>query len=67
MSATGKPKKPAEKKEHDPTKKETSIHIRVTDDQKQVLVEAAESVGIGLSAFLLSTAMKEAKRLKSER
>ena len=44
--------------------KDISIHIRVTEEQRRTLIEAAESVGIGLSAFVLSTAMKEAKRLK---
>jgi uncharacterized protein (DUF1778 family) len=45
--------------------KDISIHIRVTEDQKAALAEAAESLGIGLSAWLLSTAIREAQRLKS--
>ena len=46
--------------------KDISIHLRVTEEQKRTLSEAAETLGIGLSAFLLSTALKEAKRLRSE-
>ena len=56
----------ASRKKRKDVTKDISIHIRVTEDQKAALTEAAESLGIGLSAWLLSTAIREAQRLKSK-
>jgi uncharacterized protein (DUF1778 family) len=38
------------------------IHIRVTTDQKATLVEASASAGLGVSSWMLSVALREAKR-----
>lgn len=45
-------------------RKEKGILIRVTDAQKALLAEAAESAGHALSPWILSAALREAKRLK---
>lgn len=42
-------------------RKENSIHIRVTDDQKALLTKAADRVGLGISGWVLSVALREAK------
>jgi uncharacterized protein (DUF1778 family) len=56
----------ASRKKRKDVTKDISIHIRVTEDQKELLAEAANSLGIGLSAWLLSTAIREAQRMKSK-
>lgn len=38
-------------------RKETSIHIRVSDEQKRALEEKAKRRGLGLSSWLLSLGM----------
>ena len=42
-------------------RKEDSIRIRVTEEQKEVLTEAASGDGLGVSSWLLSLGMKAAK------
>lgn len=56
----------ASRKKRKDVTKDISIHIRVTEDQKAVLTEAADSLGIGLSAWMLSTTIREAQRLRSK-
>ena len=43
-------------------RKEEQIHVRVTADQKALLVVASESAGLGVSSWMLSVALREAKR-----
>jgi uncharacterized protein (DUF1778 family) len=45
-------------------RKEDSIRIRVTEEQKQTLTEAAERSGLGVSSWLLSVGLREAKKDK---
>jgi uncharacterized protein (DUF1778 family) len=39
-------------------RKEDSIRIRVTEEQKQALTEAAERSGLGVSSWLLMLGMR---------
>lgn len=41
-------------------RKEDSIRIRVTAEQKQTLTEAAERSGLGVSSWLLSVGLRAA-------
>jgi uncharacterized protein (DUF1778 family) len=43
-------------------RKEGSIRIRVTEDQKRVLTEAAERAGLDVSSWLRALGMREAGR-----
>jgi uncharacterized protein (DUF1778 family) len=43
-------------------RKEDSIRIRVTAEQKQKLTEAAERAGLGLSSWLLMVGLCEANQ-----
>jgi uncharacterized protein (DUF1778 family) len=43
-------------------RKEDSIRIRVTAEQKQKLTEAAERAGLGLSSWLLMVGLREANQ-----
>jgi uncharacterized protein (DUF1778 family) len=43
-------------------RKEQQIHVRVTAEQKEQLAEAAGRVGLGVSSWMLSVALREAKR-----
>lgn len=43
-------------------RKEDSIRIRVTDQQKKVLVAAAERAGLGVSSWLLTVGLREAEQ-----
>ena len=40
--------------------KDKSIQVRVTDDQKAVLTEAAEKAGIGVSTWMLTVSLAAA-------
>lgn len=42
------------------TRKDISIHIRVTAEQRKVLKDAADKNGLGLSTYLLTTGLKAA-------
>lgn len=48
------PKKPASER------KERSVLVRLTSDQKALLTAAAKEVGLGLSGWMRSIALKEA-------
>ena len=41
-------------------RKEDSIRIRVTADQKQMLVDAATRAGLGVSSWMLTVSLREA-------
>lgn len=43
-------------------RKDVSLHIRVTAAQKELLVEAATSASLGLGPWMLTTALRQAKR-----
>jgi len=46
-------------------RKNKGILIRVTAAQKQVLAEAAKSVGLGLSSWMLSGALQTVQKMQS--
>ena len=48
-------------------RKEESIHIRVTAEQKETLQAAAERDGSGLSVWMLAAAMRAARQQEGER
>ncbi len=56
MAKTKTKRKPA------PSGKDEVIRFRCTGDQKALLTEAAQSVGLGVSAWILSLGIREAKR-----
>jgi uncharacterized protein (DUF1778 family) len=43
-------------------RKESQIHIRVTDEQKAALTEAATRAGLGVSSWLLMLGLRETQR-----
>jgi len=43
-------------------RKEVSIHLRVTEEQKARLTEAAERAGLGVSSWLLMLGLRAARR-----
>lgn len=45
-------------------RKEDSIRIRVTAEQKEVLTEAATKAGLGVSSWLLTLGLREVQRLE---
>jgi uncharacterized protein (DUF1778 family) len=55
------PPKPTRIKRRKATRKEDSIHVRVTAEQKQALADAAERAGVGLSTWLLMVGLREAR------
>jgi uncharacterized protein (DUF1778 family) len=48
-------------------RKDLSIQIRVTADQKKILVDAATRAGLGLSSWLLTTGLQAAQARDPER
>ena len=44
-------------------KKSRYIQIRVTDEQRRTLIEAATDAGLELSSWIRSVALKEARRV----
>lgn len=42
-------------------RKDQDIRIRVTEEQKQTLTDAATRAGLGLSSWLLMVGLREAK------
>ncbi len=51
-------------KQLDTGRKTKAILIRVTEAQKRVLAEAAQTTGLGLSSWMLSLALRAAQKLK---
>jgi uncharacterized protein (DUF1778 family) len=51
-------KRPKRRKQ---VRKEDSIRIRVTTDQKQTLTEAADRAGLGVSSWLLAIGLRAAQ------
>ncbi|MFI5337871.1 MAG: plasmid mobilization protein [Opitutales bacterium] len=45
--------------------KEESIHIRLTEEQKEGLTEAATKAGLGLSTWLLTLGLREMQKAES--
>jgi uncharacterized protein (DUF1778 family) len=43
-------------------RKEADIRIRVTDEQKERLIAAAQRAGIGVSSWLLTLGLREAQK-----
>lgn len=43
-------------------RKNENLHIRVTKEQKAILVKAAQVLGIDTSAFILQHSLREAKK-----
>jgi uncharacterized protein (DUF1778 family) len=52
---------PTKLKRRKQVRKEESIHIRVTTEQKQALTEAAERAGLGVSSWLLAVGLRAAQ------
>lgn len=48
-------------------RKEESIRIRVTTEQKEALTEAATRAGLGVSSWLLTLGLREAQRDASQK
>jgi uncharacterized protein (DUF1778 family) len=48
-------------------RKELTIMIRVTGEQKRRLAEAATHAGLGLSSWLLTTGLQAIERAEAER
>ena len=59
IMATKKPKQAKAER------KNKGILIRVTAAQKRVLAETAKSTGLGLSSWMLSIALRAARKMKS--
>jgi hypothetical protein len=53
------------KKVRKEVRKDLSIQIRVTSEQKKSLNEAATKLGLGLSGWMLSTCLQAAAALKA--
>jgi uncharacterized protein (DUF1778 family) len=56
----GKRRKPAG------ARKEAHINIRLTDEQKAELTRAATHAGIGVSSWLLTVGLREARKTNAE-
>jgi len=50
----------AKRKRRKKIRKEDSIRLRVTTEQKKLLTDAATKAGVGLSAWMLMTTLKAA-------
>ena len=55
------------KKKPKKARKVLSIQIRVRADQKQILNEAADTIGTGLSTWMLLTCLAAAEELKRKK
>jgi uncharacterized protein (DUF1778 family) len=53
------PKAPERRKQ---IRKEKSINVRVTDEQKEILTNAATTAGLGVSTWLLTLGLREAQK-----
>jgi uncharacterized protein (DUF1778 family) len=49
-------------KRRKPIRKEDSVHIRLTAEQKEGLTEAATRAGLGLSTWLLMLGLREMQK-----
>ena len=58
-------KKKGPKEVRKEVRKDTSIQIRATAEQKKSLTEAATKLGLGLSGWMLSTCLQAAAALKA--
>lgn len=47
-------------------RKEATILIRLTHEQKEILTQAAKKTGLGLSGWVLSLALRQAGSLEVE-
>lgn len=64
MTSASKPPPDTERTAHrKEVRKEDQIRIRVTADQKVTLTEAAAKAGLGVSSWLLSLGIREARKL----
>jgi uncharacterized protein (DUF1778 family) len=50
------------KKRRKPVRKEDSIRLRCTAEQKTILTDAATRAGLGVSGWLLSLGLREAQK-----
>jgi uncharacterized protein (DUF1778 family) len=51
-------------KRRKPVRKEESVHIRLTVEQKEGLTAAAVAAGLGLGPWLLSLGLKEMREMQ---
>jgi uncharacterized protein (DUF1778 family) len=61
-----RPPKKAEPPRRKDVRKEDQIRLRVTAEQKTTLTEAAEKAGLGVSSWLLTLGLREARELLKE-
>jgi uncharacterized protein (DUF1778 family) len=63
--ATAKTPRPkaAPKKKRKAVTKDENLHLRITKDQKALLVEAAEKAGASVSTWVLIVALREARKM----
>lgn len=47
-------------------RKEATVIVRLTDDQKILLTDAARLVGLGLSGWMRSIAIREARKVEQD-
>lgn len=52
----------AKPKRRKSVRKESNIHIRVTETQKDAITAAAEKAGLGASSWMLMLAMREIEK-----
>jgi uncharacterized protein (DUF1778 family) len=62
-----KTEKPVKRRKPKRLRKEDSIRIRVTEDQKRLLTEAARADGTDLGPWLLGLGMRQARIIAAER
>lgn len=62
MTVPKKPPAKAEPARRKDIRKEDQIRIRLTEDQKVVLTDAATRAGLGVSSWLLSLGLREARK-----
>jgi len=60
---TARTKKRARTPLKKPPPKNNQINIRVSDEQKELLAEAATKVGISMSSWMLSVSLREARKV----
>jgi predicted HicB family RNase H-like nuclease len=60
--ATTKPSR-ARKRVTKPAPKTNQINIRISDEQKDLLVRAAETAGMSMSTFVLSAGLEKARKI----
>jgi uncharacterized protein (DUF1778 family) len=57
---------PKDRRKADEDRKDRSIQIRVTDEQKETLTAAAKRRGLGLSSWMLSVSLEAAAKSASD-